>query len=189
MYTLRNPISKPANLRASRFPLAIAGIMLVAVGGILTLQQLPKGPETAAPISAAAYKDSLKDQVDTAAGEPRSGRNPSTQKQTSLSEVASRENGSGSAEAPAAGLKDNSHVTVHPSDVLNNSQQTRVSVAGCLTDYGMQGQQCLPASSVVNNKLLCDAVKRQFPQGIMVMGTDRYNLDRNGDGTACGIGD
>lgn len=143
------------------------------------------------PAAKAAYQKQLKDQVDTAQGSPRDGRDPSTQQQTSLRDAASKPSGTGTrTDTPASGVTGtvgDTHVT--SSDIYGDASKTGINSAGCYIDYGVQGQECLPAHAAVNGVLTCDGVREHFPQGIKVTGTDRFHLDKNGDKIACNAGD
>lgn len=137
-----------------------------------------------------AYKQSLKDQVDTANGEPRSGRDPAGQQQTSLAMAASSEHGSGmQTDTPAAGLKGSNRGAVSPSQVYGDPSKTRINDSGCYIDYGIQGQECLPVSIAMDGMVMCSDVRTEFPKGLKVVGKDWLGLDTNHDGIACGPND
>src|SRR5690554_5918693 len=95
--------------------------------------------------SLSSYQHQLRSQVDTASGAPRSGRDPASQKQTSLSEVATKPVGSGQrVEKPAANVSGGKK-RVNPAKVLPDTKKTGVLASGCLLGYGTPGEQCLPA--------------------------------------------
>lgn len=150
------------------------------------------GPNITPPLSptAAAYKQQLKSQVDNASGKPRSGRDPAGQQQTSLALAASSEHGSGmQTDTPAAGLTGSNRGAAKPSDVYGDPSKSRINDAGCYIDYGIQGQECLPESIAMDGMVMCEDVVKEFPKGIKVVGTDRFGLDTNHDGIACGPND
>jgi hypothetical protein len=143
--------------------------------------------------SAADYQKSLKAQVDNDDGSPVSGRDPSSQSQTSLASAAATPSGTGTrTNTPASGVSGSttSNKTT-PSQVYTAEQQkTGINDAGCFYDYGIPGQQCLSAAMANSDGTIgCNMVTMDFPDGIKVSGTDRFHLDTNHDGTACGKGD
>lgn len=169
-------------------------VAIVVVTGAFLLARVAlshAGNNGDSPAAKAAYQKQLKDQVDTGQGSPRSGRDPSTQQQTSLSDAASKPSGTGTrTDTPASGVTgstDTHHAT--SGDVYGDASKTGINSAGCYIDYGVQGQECLPAHAAVNGVLTCDGVRAHFPQGIKVTGTDRFHLDKNGDKIACNAGD
>ncbi|HSH18360.1 MAG TPA: hypothetical protein VK978_03175, partial [Candidatus Saccharimonadales bacterium] len=71
-----------------------------------------------------------------------------------------------------------------------DSKKTGVNAAGCYINYGIQGEQCLPAGLAnADGTLSCDKVRTKFASGIKVSGNDRFHLDHNHDGLACGAGE
>lgn len=130
--------------------------------------------------------------VDTADGAPQTGRDPSQQQQSSLNDAASSPTASGKqTDKPAADVQgDHNHDHATHEDVVNDPSETGVGLNGCYVDYGVQGEQCLPAHIAGDDKkLTCHEVHSKFANGIKVTGTDRFGLDENKDGTACGSGD
>ncbi len=150
---------------------------------------------TAKTPSAQEYQQQLQAQVDNESGAPRSGRDPAAQGQATLASAASLPSGVGHrTDTPAANVDtsdsgDHSH-HVTSADVYGTPGKDGVNSAGCYVDYGIQGQQCLARhASGADGKLTCAEVRVYFAKGIKVTGTDRFNLDTNGDKTACGLGD
>lgn len=137
-----------------------------------------------------AYEEQLVSQVDNTDGTPRDGRDPANQRQTSLASAASSSMGAGQrTDKPAADVKgDHSHHN-SSSDVYGDPNKTGIGVNGCYVDYGIQGQQCVPAHAATNGNLTCDGVRKYFKDGVKITGKDRFHLDKNHDGTACGNGD
>lgn len=171
--------------------LLIATVPLMAAASWAT----PKGAEhhdhQASGSESAFSQETHRQLVDTAEGAPQTGRDPSRQQQSSLSDAASSPTASGKqSDKPAADVQgDHDHHATH-GDVFADSQATGIGVSGCYIDYGIQGQQCLPAHVAGDDKkLTCHEVHTKFPSGIKVTGKDRFQLDTNGDGTACNNGD
>jgi|SRR3990167_5502878 len=133
--------------------------------------------------SADAHQKQLRGQVDTVTGAPRDGRDPASQPQTSLASVASKPTGAGKQKTASATTNSNStsQTFANPTNV----HQDGLGANGCYTDYGIQGQECLPAHAATNGVLTCEGVNPHFPSGIKVTGTDRYHLDHNHNGIAC----
>jgi hypothetical protein len=73
---------------------------------------------------------------------------------------------------------------VAPEDVLPQGRR----VNGCAAGYGNAGQ-CVPEFSAGQRRTTCGQLKKTFPEGIEVTGTDTLGLDSNDDGLACGPGD
>ena len=132
----------------------------------------------------------LQAQVETPKGEPQTGRDPASQPQNGLATAASRPSGFGErTDTPAAGVTGSQRQT-KASDVYKDPKQTGIGSNGCYVDYGVQGQQCLPAHASGDDKFLtCAEVRGHFKDGIKVTGTDRFHLDGNTNGTACEPGD
>ncbi len=135
-------------------------------------------------------------QVDTETGAPRSGRDPATQQQTSLADAASRPTGASTSGditsgTTTSGAQDDHDGHSEPSDVIADPKQTGILVNGCYADYGKPGEECVPAHAATNGKLTCSGIRTHagFPNGVKVTGTDRFNLDTNGDKIACNSGD
>lgn len=172
----------------------------VLVGSVMITQfiDLPSFSSDKSPAEAAAdYRKGLQAQVDNEDGSPVSGRDPSAQAQTSLAAAASTPTGTGMRTAtPAAGVpKDHvghQHGT-SSADVYGTTAQQResgINSAGCFYDYGTPGSQCVPAYLAnADGKLECSAVRKQFADGVKVSGNDRFGLDGNRDGIACGKAD
>lgn len=128
------------------------------------------------------------DQVDDETGAPRDGRDPASQQQSSLAAAASNPTGSGQRiENPEA----RTQVESSGAGVNDSPSEAALGANGCFVDYGIQGEQCVPSHAAVNGTLTCEGVKTHggFPDGVKVSGTDRFNLDTNHDGVACGSGD
>jgi hypothetical protein len=170
------------------------GVVLIFVVSLFFLNggSWPKLPGSGP--TAEEYKDQLQSQVDTEDGAPRSGRDPSTQQQTSLEDAASKPTGAGTrTDTPASGVTGD-HDTHHTAEDVygsnSDAQKSGISAAGCYIDYGIQGEQCLPAHAAGSDgKLDCSEVRKHFPNGVKVTGTDRFKLDKNGDKLACGQGE
>lgn len=161
-------------------------LVVAAVAVIATKQPDPKvaGIET--------YEDYLQGQVDTETGAPRAGRDPASQQQSSLASAASSPTGAGQrVDKPASDVQGDHNTHHSSSDVYGDPNQTGIGVNGCYIDYGVQGQECVPAHAATDGKLTCEGVRTHggFPNGVKVTGKDRFNLDKNHDGTACGAGD
>lgn len=127
----------------------------------------------------------LRQQVETSAGSPADGRDPAVQQQTGLAAVASLPHGTGQrVDKPAVGVTGETK----PADAGHAHhalQQPGVLASGCLADYGIPGEQCLPASVVRAGEITCSDVRRHFSSGVKVSGNDRYQIDGNNNGTAC----
>jgi hypothetical protein len=183
-YQYNQPLQASDDSKSSLLqPLIILVLLIAAVASF----QFVDAQRNEAAMSPLAYKEQLKAQVDTENGAPRSGRDPSTQGQTSLASVASLPSGIGmQTDKPAAGVV-GKKLEIKPSQVLRDPKKSRVLSNGCLLDYGTPGADCLPAASVsANNANTCAVVKKYFTQGVKVAGTDTLNLDKNKDGVACG---
>lgn len=196
-----NGISKTAIqvVQASprRVVIGVAAVILTGVFAATALVSSPEISGQAAPTektkaAAADHKNHLKSQVDTARGEPRDGRDPSTQKQTSLAQAASAAHGNGlRTDKPASGVRGTaSHDHSSHSHGYETAQDDGINAAGCFIDYGIPGEQCLAAGTAGDDKILtCAEVRTKFADGIKVSGTDRFHLDTNGDNWACGSGE
>lgn len=134
-------------------------------------------------VSADANQKQLRGQVETVTGAPRDGRDPASQPQTSLGDVASKPTGSGRQKTDSTTKKSDTSSQTNANST--NANQDGLGTNGCYTDYGIQGQECLPAHAATNGVLTCDGVNSHFPNGIKVTGTDRYHLDHNHNGIAC----
>lgn len=161
-------------------PVAALILIIVLVTAVLSLKTTtPSGDSTA---QAEAYQEQLQSQVDTETGEPRSGRDPGTQLQTSLASAASSPTGA-AYNKPATTVTGNNGQNGNPSP-------TAIGANGCFIDYGIPGEHCVPAHVATNGTLTCNGVHNAgFHNGVKVSGTDRFNLDTNHDGTACGAGE
>jgi hypothetical protein len=169
----------------------VPAVVAVVGAGILILVQAPNSSssKTASPASATAK--ATQTQVDSPSGTSHSGHGASSQPQTSLAAAASAPTGAGSqyVDKPAAGVGEN-HSSHHTSaDVYGDPKQTGIGTNGCYIDYGIPGEQCLPAHAATNGTLTCVGVRKYFPSGIKVSGTDRFTLDTNHDTVACNSGD
>jgi hypothetical protein len=187
---IKNPIRK--NLRKPRVLWTIAAILLLS-GLTITLMSSRLAADQAAAdaTKAASNGQSYKGQVENSKGEPLNGRNPANQSQTSLASAASSPAGNGRrTDTPAKDVKgDQNHKTTY-SDTYGDPKKTGINSAGCFVDYGIPGEQCMPAGMAdKDGKLTCSAVHMHFPEGLKVSGTDRFNLDTNHDGIACNSGD
>ncbi len=139
--------------------------------------------------TAEAFVKQLQSQVDATDGSPRDGRDPASQGQTSLASAASQPTGTGQRTTQQATATDsNHHHTGGDTNLVASG--SAVGANGCFVDYGKPGEQCLPAHAAPDGNLTCANVIKYFPNGITtVYGTDRFHLDTNHDGTACGSGD
>ena len=173
-------------------PVIVALVLVIGFSSLRLMGveiKLPSNGGGIKPVSVAEYKEQLRQQADDDTGAPQSGRSPSNQLQTGLSDAASQPNGTGTrTDTPASGLTGSTDN--HHDAPANNSQETGINSAGCYIDYGIQGQECLPAHAATNGTLTCSDVRNHgFPDGIKVTGTDRFKLDKNGDKIACGAND
>jgi hypothetical protein len=136
--------------------------------------------------ASAAYTASLQKQVDGPNGTPAAGRDPSTQQQTSLAAAASRPNGPGlQTDTPAKDVN-TSHAGHNHGSAAAAKKTSGVNSAGCYTDYGKQGEECLSVSIAgPGNNPTCAQIRSVFKNGILVSGADRFALDTNKNGTAC----
>lgn len=193
IYTLMHNRAKQLSL-SSRL-LIVCGVIFVAAVVITAVtfenrsSSAAAGKKTTAAIE--KNKDALRSQVDTTSGTPQDGRDPSMQQQTSLESAMSTPNVAGTRTSkPAAGVTGDTNHHVTHGDVYGDPAQTGVNSAGCLIDYGIRGEQCLPAGLRSDDGMLsCDKVRTRFADGIKVTGVDRFHLDHNGDGLACGAGE
>ena len=131
------------------------------------------------------YQASLRATVDKANGAPRV--NPANVRQTSLAEAAAGKHGPGTRTNKLA--RDAEFRKIQRPAPPPKVKETGIVSGGCLVDYGTPGVQCLPAHSRGGGPLTCAYVRSIFPDGVPVTGRDRFHLDSNGDGTACGPGD
>lgn len=128
------------------------------------------------------YQRQLTAQVQDAAGAPRAGSNPATQRQGSLAAAAGRRQGPGTrTDRPAVGVRTGKIVRQAPA-----AAEAGVSRSGCAVGYGRPGAQCLPARGPNDTTLTCAFVRTLFSAGIAVTGTDPLDLDTDRDGVACG---
>lgn len=184
---ISNPIRR--NFRRPRLLLAIAVVLMVTGLTVTTLAaRLSESQAAAQQASENSRSRSNKDQVENAKGEPLNGRDPSSQSQTSLASAANSPAGNGTrTDKPAKDVQgDHNHTTAYSGD----PQKTGINAAGCFYDYGIPGEQCVSAGMAdKDGKLTCSAVLMHFPSGLKVSGTDRFSLDKNHDGIACGDND
>jgi hypothetical protein len=163
--------------------LPAAALLVLIVSAMLMQKDAPK---TDAALE--AYKNTLQSQVDTDTGEPRSGRDPSSQQQGSLAAAASNPTGAGSrrTDNPASGVSGNNSTQNDKSDVYGDPNQTGINAAGCFYDYSEPGA-CVQAHYGTNGVLTCSGVHSAgFHNGVrIVTGNDRFNLDTDHDGIAC----
>jgi hypothetical protein len=187
-------ISKLRNRSVKDFPYkklaAGLGVVMLIVG-VWLLMLAPRISEANTAAAARAHKEDLERQVNTPSGEPRDGRDPSTQRQTTLAEAAAVANGnSRRTDKPAAQVSGDTHTHHNHGDVYGDPKKTGINAAGCYFDYGIPGEQCLSAATAgADGVLTCAEVRVKFASGIKVSGTDRFHLDHNGDRTACGAGE
>lgn len=181
---MKYQLGQTTRLRRSLARVTVIVAMLLAL--VVALQYLPsvtKGtttlaaPTTESPAAAA-----------TSAAEPR--------RYATLAEAAAQPSGnSAQTDRPAKNLDTNgdrhSSQDADHKMAVNDSQQTGVSSGGCYIDYGKPGVECLSVAvaGTVGGKPSCQIVRKTFPAGISVTGTDRLALDSNHDGVACGKGD
>lgn len=182
------------NLSRPKLTLALtaAGLTCGVIAAVTLTASIGNSRTAAAhKASAEAYKRDLQSQVDSSNGTPQTGRDPSTQQQTSLDQAASTASGNGlRTSTPAAGLTDHSHHHATYADMYGDPSKTGINAAGCFIDYGIPGEQCLAAGlAEPDGALRCDKVRTKFPDGIKVSGTDRFHIDADGDGMACGAGE
>lgn len=188
---------KRANEVVSKVPRRLTVVLasFVVLGGVVMVLAAPRLSETvdsaAAKASAREYQKVLRGQVDSPSGEPREGRDPSAQKQSSLAEAASSVNGNGArTEKPAAGVTGDTNSRASHADVFEDPAKTGVNSAGCYIDYGVPGEQCVRAGLAGSDGILsCEEVRTRFASGVTVSGKDRFQLDHNLDGWACGTGE
>lgn len=184
LYLEKLLVKKPTLLRFS----ALVSVPVIALIVVLVLASLQKS--NVPPGNTAAYLEQLRGQVDTETGAPRSGRDPAAQSQGSLAAVASQPTGAGQkVNKPAASVNDDQSSHHGGTHTSSDPSQTGLGTNGCYIDYGIQGEQCLPAHAATNGTLTCEGVRQHFATGIKITGTDRFNLDTNQDNIACGNGD
>lgn len=184
--------------------LVFAAFLILVVSVILTQAGTLTGNGHSKPVAISEAQRQLRDQVDTATGSPRSGRDPATQQQDSLAAAASRPTLGGGSSDPssdfssglstdtstgASGTEHSGHYQSSTSAPNPDPKTSGISSSGCYYDYGKPGEECLPAHAAENGSLTCSGVRKHFPQGIKVTGTDRFNLDKNHDGIACNDAD
>ena len=156
--------------------------------------------------SEAQYLQQLQNQVETRAGAPRPGRNPATRRQRSLAAAAAEPEGIGRrVRRPAARVRGDRSRRVAWASVFAGLSKRGLAASGCYADYGKPGEECVPAHAGQmaptvglpprpdnpprRRVLRCEGVRMHFPGGVVVSGRDRFRLDRNRDGVACGTGD
>lgn len=178
-----------AALSGKRARLPLLMIASVAVLSNFTLQQYDAIGESPARQAASPIRQQLRNQVEKANGSPLKGRDPANQSQSSLLSAAAQSNGIGRrTDKPAVGVRGDTR-RVDPASVLPDSKKTGVMANGCLIDYGQPGQECVPARMISKTSIACDEIRKVFPNGVLVSGTDRFGLDTDSDGIACGPGD
>lgn len=185
------------------FAATLAALVAVVAVGIVIALGLSSTPSTNSASELEASRRQLRSEVDTVSGAPRSGRDPSSQPQNDLASAASKPSGTGRQleTKPATGSPSTAPNATTPastnvqhgqhaaSETLHDPKQTGTSSGGCLLAYGKSGEQCLPARAPGNLPLTCDYIRKQFPLGIQVNGTDTLSLDMNQDKVACNAGD
>lgn len=168
--------------------IAVGTALIVTLSfGIIGILKIIDDPKVTAVTPG---QETLQNQVDGSDGAPRSGRDPANQKQNSLASAASQPTGTGKrVTKPAAGVTGSNVQNNQPAN--NNAAGSGIGTNGCYVDYGKQGEQCVPVHAATNGVLTCDGVRTHggFPNGVIVSGTDRFNLDTNKDGIACNSGD
>lgn len=177
-------------LAGLRVTAAVAAVLLLAAAGLLLL--LNNGSDNAAkPVSQEAYRQELQAQVEQPDGTPNTGRDPANQGQNSLEAAASKPAGAGlRSDQPASGATGNTGGQASHGDVYGDAKGSGIGSNGCFIDYGIQGEQCLPAHAAGDDKVLnCAEVRKYFKDGVAVTGTDRFHLDHDGDKIACGPGE
>jgi len=156
-----SPLEMIRSWRYSR----ILVVMLVLVGSFVTVNVASAAKNSM--LDPQTYQRKLQSEVETTNGVPRSGRDPSTQKQTSLAAAASRPIGSGQRVDKPAAKVHGTHRHVDPASVLPNTRKLGVLASGCLNSYGLPGEQCLPARTPSNptgkKPFVCDSVRKLAP--------------------------
>lgn len=161
-------------------------VTAVLISGIITWQYSAASAPAVQkiPTGQIARQPQTDNQLETTTGAPAKGRNPASQQQTALGAAASQPIGAGQRTSrPAADLKGDKR-RVNPADVLPDTKKTGMLANGCLADYGRPGEECVP-SYAVSQANPCQSIRRNFPGGVVVSGSDRFNLDTNRNGTAC----
>lgn len=162
-------------------PLLLLLALGLLIAGTATMTALVKDSPSSVATAALAQ---LKSQVDTTAGAPVSGRDPSIQIQTSLAAAASTPGGLGQRVTKPAANVVGAPRHIDPATVLPDSKKTGVLVSGCLLAYGTPGTQCVPAQAPNNQPISCNFVRMIFPKGVKIGGTDSLKLS-TGNGMAC----
>jgi hypothetical protein len=171
-------------LTASNAAIACLVIMAWGIAGASL-----HNPAAIAKTANRQYQQQLKAQVQSTDGSPVAGRDPASQGQNSLARAASTPSGTGQRTDTIASNVAEDHSHHADPGVYSQGNASDVAANGCLTNYGIPGEQCVPAYAPNNQPITCNYVRQQFPQGVKVTGTDSRHLDANGDGTACGSGD
>ncbi len=141
-------------------------------------------------VNARVYLAELRSQVDTPTAAPRPGGDPAAQRQQSLATAAAQPKGAGRRVVkPARAIRGDRNRRVTSDRIYAALKARGLNESGCFVDYGRAGDQCLPAHVAQGQTVTCTAVRAHFPSGIVVARRDRFRLDRNGDGVACGAGD
>lgn len=175
------------NLQNSKLVLSIGAVLILVISILMVASYTKTGPS---PTETKVNQEYLLSQVDNKAGAPRDGRDPAIQQQTSLDSAASNPTAIGQRnDKPATGVTgDHSHHNTS-ADVYGDPNQTGIGSNGCYLDYGVPGEQCVPVQAATDGTLTCDGIHKYFSSGVKVSGTDRFQLDTNHDGIACGTGD
>jgi hypothetical protein len=185
----------PTALKHTKVTLVVGILAFWSVVGVMGASGVFSGHHNAGkpvqPTKNVSYKQTLQNQVDTSDGQPRDGRDPGSQSQTSLMQAASSPHGNGmQTDTPASGVSGSNHPQTTSADIYGDPSKTGINAAGCYIDYGIQGQECLQADMANSDGSMgCDMVRMEFPNGIKVTGKDRFNLDHNQNKIACDSGD
>jgi hypothetical protein len=175
------------NKRVIRYkvPAAAALAVVVAVGAVFAFGNISGGGQPNGGQSAEdAAKEYYQSQVDTDTGEPISGRDPAGQSQGSLASAASNPTGAGQRiENPASGINGGQNPSGAP-----NQSGNGINSSGCFYEYGTPGG-CIQAHLAPDGKLTCQILHANNYHNGVPVSNDRFALDTNKDGTACGIGD
>jgi hypothetical protein len=167
--------------------------LAVAMAAAVTLVGFPRFVSATTPdqaVNARVFQAELRSQVDTPAAAPRPGGDPAAQRQQSLAAAAAQPKGAGRRVAkPARGIRGARGRAVTSDRIYAALKARGLNESGCFVDYGRPGDQCLPAHLARGGMVTCADVRTHFRSGIVVARRDRFRLDRNGDGVACGAGD
>lgn len=180
---VKHPTKRQLKLAA---PVAV----VVVVGLAVVLTQAVGGgnkPGSTDAQASDAYRQQLIGEVDNVTGAPRDGRDPASQRQSSLADAASNPTGAGQRKDSTASGVNGGGTSSGPTD--NNG--SLLNGSGCYYNYG-SGGQCLAAHVATNGQTTCGDVRGHggFPDGIVVNGTNHFNLaDTDGDKIVCEKGE